>query len=70
MKRRHKPGDERRALVVTQEEWDDRLNRKDPGYARSSCVSTLRNRRAMGISGTAEREEGTSGGVHGRLGKF
>ncbi|USX25769.1 SOS response-associated peptidase [Oxalobacteraceae bacterium OTU3CINTB1] len=36
MRRFHKPGDEKRALVVVpQAEWDDWLNCNDPEYARS-----------------------------------
>ncbi|KQV79935.1 hypothetical protein ASD15_18215 [Massilia sp. Root351] len=36
MRRFHKPGDEKRALVIVpQSEWDDWLNCSDPEYARS-----------------------------------
>lgn len=36
MRRFHKPGDEKRALVIVpQAEWDDWLSCKDPEYARS-----------------------------------
>lgn len=36
MKRFHKPGDEKRALVIVpQDEWDDWLNCGDPEFARS-----------------------------------
>jgi putative SOS response-associated peptidase YedK len=36
MRRFHKPGDEKRALVIVpQNEWDDWLNRNNPEYARS-----------------------------------
>lgn len=36
MKRFHKPGDEKRALVIVpRNEWDDWLSCDDPEYARS-----------------------------------
>jgi putative SOS response-associated peptidase YedK len=36
MRRFHKPGDEKRALVIVpQEEWDDWLGCKYPEYART-----------------------------------
>ncbi|WP_311196993.1 SOS response-associated peptidase family protein [Rugamonas apoptosis] len=36
MRRFHKPGDEKRALVIVpQDEWDDWLECSDPEYARS-----------------------------------